>query len=167
MSRMDLDPSDVTALADNREQTPVALDLTLRTAKASLYTGDYTLAGLEQLVCVERKSLPDLVACVGRDRDRFERCIQRMKSYETRILVIESDLRTVLSHDAKLLPQWRGVITATQVEAAVNSWGKFVTINWAHDHALAGRVISGLLFSAARDRWRQLQGLLPTLKIAT
>ncbi len=64
-------------------------------------------------------------------------------------------------------PQWRGKITSGQVEAAVNSWGKFVTINWAHDHQLAGRVISGLLFSAARDRWRQLQGMLPSLKIAT
>jgi ERCC4-type nuclease len=167
VSRKELEPSDITALADSREQTPVDLDLTLPTEKATLYTGDYSVKGLEKIICIERKSLPDLIACVGRERERFEKCIQRMKGYAGSYLVIETSLPAILSHDAKLLPQWRGQITPTQVEAALNSWGKHVQIREAHNHALAGRIISGILFSEARDRWRELQSFLPALKIAT
>lgn len=162
MSHKDLWPENIVALADSREQTPVALDLSLPTEKATLYTGDYSVRGLENLICIERKSLPDLVGCVGRDRDRFERCIQRMKGYQTKVLVIEANLR------ALYLPgQWRGHVTPKQVFETVNSWAKHVSVYWAYDHQLAGEIISGILNSAAREHWGQLQGFFKSLKIAS
>lgn len=43
-----------------------------------LEEGDYSLVGCEDILSVERKTLPDAVACVGRERDRFERCLERL-----------------------------------------------------------------------------------------
>ena len=72
-----LDPSQVVCIVDTREQLPLNLD-PLRTEPATLPTGDYSLKGLEHHVCIERKSLDDLLGCVGRDRERFERELHRM-----------------------------------------------------------------------------------------
>ncbi len=53
----------ITAIVDTREQC--SLDLTpLQTIRGSLTTGDYSVAGLEHVVAVERKSLRDLIECV-------------------------------------------------------------------------------------------------------
>ncbi|WP_428567062.1 MAG: ERCC4 domain-containing protein [Solidesulfovibrio sp. DCME] len=54
--------------------------------------GDYSLAGLESLVAVERKSLPDLVACLGRERERFERELERLRGFESAAVVVESPM---------------------------------------------------------------------------
>lgn len=43
----------------------------------SLGVGDYSLEGLADKVAVERKELSDLVQCLGRERERFERELQR------------------------------------------------------------------------------------------
>ncbi|MBL8855579.1 MAG: hypothetical protein JNK57_16545, partial [Planctomycetaceae bacterium] len=58
----EIKPQDVTAIIDTREQSP--LDVSpLQTAVEVLDTGDYSAKGLETVVRIERKSLPDLVAC--------------------------------------------------------------------------------------------------------
>jgi DNA excision repair protein ERCC-4 len=61
-------------VVDSREQAPFLFEgYGAEVAQGTLTAGDYSLAGLESLVAVERKSLSDLVACLGRERDRFER----------------------------------------------------------------------------------------------
>ena len=61
----------ITAVVDTREQRP--LDLTpLKSVPGTLATGDYSVRGLEHVVAIERKSLDDLLGCIGRDRARFE-----------------------------------------------------------------------------------------------
>ena len=84
-----LQPEQVLALIDTREQLP--LDLSpLQTGSATLATGDYSVKGLENIVAVERKSEGDLLGCVGRERERFEREVQRLLAYPVRCLVVES-----------------------------------------------------------------------------
>ena len=70
-----LDPSNVIAIIDSREQKPLDLE-PLTTITSTLVTGDYSVRGLEHVVAIERKSLDDLVGCVGRDRERFDREVQ-------------------------------------------------------------------------------------------
>jgi len=57
-----------------------------------LKTGDYSLEGLEDRVAVERKSKADAYGCVGKGRDRFVRCLQRLAAMDRGIVVIEADL---------------------------------------------------------------------------
>ncbi len=159
MSRKDLEIGDIFAVRDAKEQAP--LDLLLPTVDGSLYTGDYSIKNLEHLICIERKSFPDAISCCGRERDRFERCIQRMRGYEVRVLVIEATWGMIE------LGQWRSQLKPTQVKAALYSWMKHVSVVLAGDRTTAANIVSGILFSAARDRWRQLSSFHAHLKIAT
>jgi len=85
----ELKPEHITVVRDTREQLP--LDLApLQMITGTLDTGDYSIRGLEHIISVERKSEDDLLACVGRERARFEREIMRLLAYPVRLLVVES-----------------------------------------------------------------------------
>lgn len=56
----------------------------------TLATGDYTLAGFADKVAVERKELPDLIACLSCDRDRFTRELERLRGFEAAAVVVEA-----------------------------------------------------------------------------
>jgi DNA excision repair protein ERCC-4 len=52
-------------------------------------TGDYSVAGLENLFAVERKSIFDLVGCcMGQNRERFERELHRIRGFRFKCLLI-------------------------------------------------------------------------------
>lgn len=142
-----LEPSQITAIVDTREQAP--LDLYLPTEVATLRGADYSVKHLEDYIAVERKSLPDLIACCGRERERFEVCLKRMEAYPHRLLVIEASLLDIKAGG------WRGKINPGQVMNTLNSWAKHVSIFPAHDRATAALVVCGFLLSAARKRFRE------------
>jgi hypothetical protein len=81
-------------IIDSREQCPFAFrhekysDTIIESG--TLDTGDYSLAGLTDRVAVERKELSDLVACLGRERERFERELQRAAALDAFAVVVES-----------------------------------------------------------------------------
>lgn len=81
-------------IVDSREQCPYTFAhekyAGTETEPGSLDTGDYSLAGLTDHIAVERKSLPDLVACLGRERERFERELQRAAALDAFAVVIEA-----------------------------------------------------------------------------
>jgi DNA excision repair protein ERCC-4 len=74
---------------DTREQDPLPI-VRLPSIRAGLYTGDYSIAGLESVFAVERKSIADLVACcAASNRDRFENELHRLRGFRfKRLLVI-------------------------------------------------------------------------------
>ena len=80
-------------LVDSREQAPWRFPDDIETARATLATGDYSVAGLESHVCIERKSLSDLVACLGVERDRFKRELARMRAFALAVVVVEGSLQ--------------------------------------------------------------------------
>jgi len=161
MARKDLIPADVTAVVDTREQLPFDL-APLSVVRGSLPTGDYSVAGLEHEVAVERKSLPDLVLCVGSERERFEKEIQRLMAYPARLLIVEATMAQLE------LGQWRARITPNQVTSSLLSWSaQGLPIFTVDGHKAAGIVAAKFLFVAARHRWRELQAFHSNLKIAT
>ena len=155
----DLRVEDLCAIVDTREQAP--LDLFLPSEVGKLAAGDYSIKGLEHRICVERKSLPDALMCVGRERDRFDACIKRMQAYEVRALVIEASWGTLE------MGQWRSQLKPTQVKAALYSWMKHMSVILAGDRQNAANIVSGILFSAARERWRELGAFQSSLKLVS
>jgi DNA excision repair protein ERCC-4 len=153
-----LDPSQVVCIIDSREQTP--LDLSpLTTITATLPTGDYSIRGLEHVVSIERKSLDDLVGCVGRDRERFDREVQRLLAYPVRILVVESSWDAIESHEPAF-PQWRGKVTREAVLGSLMGWqAAGLSVHMAGDHQRAGKHVARMLFTVARRRYRELRAL--------
>jgi ERCC4-type nuclease len=143
----------ITAITDSREQYP--LDLApLRTVTATLTTGDYSVVGLESIVAIERKELGDLLSCVGVERERFEREIQRLLAYPVRAIVVESTWAVLESGG------WRPHITAAAAVGSCIGWiAAGVPIVMAGDHARAGRFVARLLCTAARREWRKCRTL--------
>ena len=75
-------------VVDSREQTPL-LFTRLASERGTLQTGDYSFRGGEELFAIERKSVPDLVACcMGAERDRFSRELHRLRGYRFKRLLI-------------------------------------------------------------------------------
>lgn len=148
-----LPAENITAIVDSREQKP--LDLApLMAETATLATGDYSVKGLEDSVAVERKSLPDLIKCVGKDRKRFDREMQRMLAYPVRAVVVEATWRDLESG------QWRGQITPEQAVGSVLGWvARGVPVILAGNRQRAGEVVRRILIHAARRRWREAREL--------
>lgn len=60
-----------TIVIDSREQRPLPFER-LKTQPGSLITGDYSVAGMETQIAIERKSIEDLAGCcAGQNRERF------------------------------------------------------------------------------------------------
>ena len=55
--------------------------------RGTLETGDFALAALPDAAVIERKAVGDLLACLGRERDRFERELKR-GLYVGRLVVV-------------------------------------------------------------------------------
>lgn len=156
----ELRPEDICAAIDTREVLP--LDLSLPSKRIKLDTADYSVCGLTHLIAVERKSIDDLLMCAGRERERFERCIQRMLGYETRVLVVEASWADLERGE------WRSTLNPSQVIGSVCGWiAQGIPVVMAGNREAAARYVSRILFVAARRRWRELQAFHPHLKIAT
>lgn len=149
-----LRPEDCTAVIDTREQLPLSL-APLKTVTATLTTGDYSILGLEQVVAVERKSLTDLLQCVGRDRRRFEREVQRLLVYPVRALVIES------TWDELEWGAWHVQVRPQAVVGSVLGWmSRGLPAILAGTHENAGRYVARFLLLSAQRRWREARRIV-------
>lgn len=157
--RKELRPSDLTFIVDSREQLP--LDLApVQTITGTLPTGDYSVVGLELVVAVERKSLPDLLGCIGQERERFEREIQRLRAYESKALVVEASWADMERGE------WRSKVTPAAAMGSVLGWiAAGIPVVMAGDRRRAQEMVGRILFTAARRRWREMTALCDTLKI--
>jgi len=157
----ELKPENVTAIVDTREQ--IRLDLApLQTVEGTLQTGDYSILGLESIVAVERKSLGDLLSCVGQHRERFEREVQRLFAYPVRALVVESSWPDLEQGE------WRSKITPAAAVGSCLGWiAAGLPVVMAGSHQRAGRYVARLLFLAARRRWREARSLVENVQKET
>jgi ERCC4-type nuclease len=85
-----------TILIDTREQAPFRFSADVDVERATLPAGDYSVASCTDRVAIERKSLSDLVACVGHERERFMDCCRRMQGYDLRAVVVEASVDDVI-----------------------------------------------------------------------
>jgi ERCC4-type nuclease len=83
-------------IVDTREQMPFEfIGYPVITKCATLATGDYSLAGFTDRLCIERKSLGDLASCMTIGRERFERELERMREFECAAVVVEEPLANI------------------------------------------------------------------------
>jgi ERCC4-type nuclease len=137
--RTDVATFPVVVLVDTREQMPFhftglradAKDgrrpLVVSTRVATLATGDYSLEGMADRIAVERKSLADLFATLGQDRERFERELTRLAEMTFAAVVVEADWEKILKHPpdfSRLNPKtiFRSVIAWQQRYPRVHWW---------------------------------------------
>lgn len=87
----------VVIIADTREQQPFAFGSAhVVTVRRALAAGDYSIEGMEDVVAVERKTVEDFVKTVIRERERFERELERLSAYTAACVVVEGSLADIL-----------------------------------------------------------------------
>ena len=96
-------------IIDTREQRQFAVlgqNGDIETERGTLSLGDYSLAGLTDRVAVERKSLADLVMCLGTERERFQRELMRAAALEAFCVVVEASWQELAAgkYRSKLSP---------------------------------------------------------------
>lgn len=142
-----LDPSQLTIVCDTREQRPIDVS-PLKMIRGTLPTGDYAIKNLEHYAVCERKSLSDLMGCIGQDRERFEREVMRLLAYPVRALVVEASWSDIEQH------RYRSKVTPAAAIGSILGWiAQGLPVLMVDNHESAGRYISRILFTAARRRW--------------
>lgn len=82
-------------LTDTREQLPYKFETP--TEVGTVPVGDYSIAGLENHIAVERKELNDLIGCLTNGRERFEKELFKAKALDYFALVIEASLSDLIN----------------------------------------------------------------------
>ncbi len=148
----------VKVVVDTREQDPWEFE-NLESASGTLQTGDYSIVGLEHLVAIERKSLPDLLGCIGSDRDRFKRELQRLRAYRFRLLVVEATSIEIEAGD------WRSKLHPNHVLGSLAAWqAQFGLPVWlGGSHASSAEFAERFLYQCARQLANEASAVAPLL----
>ena len=122
--------SDFCIIIDSREQTPFTFDWVdpvPATKVQGLSTGDYSLDGFEDKVCIERKSITDLFGSVGRGRKRFRKEYERMQDFYFAAVIIESDWKDIYRN-----PPSRSKMDPRSILRTLIAWGmRYGVQTWA------------------------------------
>ena len=88
----------VRVIIDTREQLPYSFSDRVVAVRSPLAAGDYSVAEVEHLLAVERKTLDDFVSSVIRDRPRFRRELEKLRDYRAACVVVEASLGDIVAH---------------------------------------------------------------------
>lgn len=155
-----LTPTPYTVVVDTREQAPYTFATPLRegrryyrveTIRGTLHSGDYSLAGFESRVAVERKSLADLYSTLCQGRRRFTDELARLNAMEFAAVVIEADWQTILVYPPK-----HSQLNPRTVFASVVAWQqRFPRVHWwTANHRTMGE---GVTLNVLARFWKERQ----------
>jgi DNA excision repair protein ERCC-4 len=129
-----------TIVIDTREQTPYSFDWSIT---GTLKTGDYSLLGCEEEICIERKSASDAYGTIGAGRDRFRRELERMAQMRYAAIVVEATL-----YDFVHAPPQYSALNPKAAIGSLLAWSVkygvhvFFAGDRAHGQAVTGKLLS-------------------------
>jgi len=88
-------------IKDTREQIPWEFNFEHTVAEeiGTIKTGDYTIKGLEDKICIERKGcIEEFANNLGRDYIRFKKEMIRMDEFEHAFIICEFPLRDLIDY---------------------------------------------------------------------
>lgn len=111
-------PGTLVVVVDTREQTPLSFGPEIRTVTRGLCSGDYSVAGYDSCIAIERKSVADLHSSVTRDNARFQRELQTLSNYTFAAVVVEGSRADVRrGHRYSTIPGDQVLATCATLEA--------------------------------------------------
>jgi ERCC4-type nuclease len=151
-------PTPYTVVIDTREQLGYTFAqplkqgrglLAVQTTTAGLQSGDYSLAGFEDRVAIERKSMSDAFGTFGQGRARFVRELERLAAYDFAAVVVEAEWSTIW-----MQPPARARLKPKSIACSVVAWQmRFPRVHW---HFLPGREVAEAFTITILDRfWRE------------
>lgn len=150
-------------LVDTREQAPLSFaqfdNWLAGTKTVTLETGDYSVEGMEALVCLERKSLNDLVSTLMHQRERFFRELERMRAYPYRAILVEAsyeDIKSPYTFTQDVMAHPNGV--SGSLDALEVKFG-IPVIYTSRNKALAEEKAASWLSKTFTYHWLESQGM--------
>lgn len=129
--------AEFTVLIDTREKRPYSfrgittnirgqqVSVCTQTQKVYLETGDYSLAGHENGIIVERKSVPDIVQTVAQHRDRFVRELDRLSEIEHSFILVEGEWAEV-----QLWCSRNSMLSPRALDSSILTWSMRYRPQW-------------------------------------
>jgi ERCC4-type nuclease len=147
-----------TLIVDTREQQPFKFarfrGWFAGVKKKALKVGDYSVAGLEDYVTVERKDLADLIQSFTTNRAVFVARLRRMADFPHRLLVVTASLTEVKS-------SYGGVsvdpnrVTQSLIAALAGTGVPFIC---SETHELGAEITASYLYQIHLYHWLEQQG---------
>ena len=147
-------PLGCTVIADTREQHPWKFPIV---ESGTLKTGDYSVAGLEDVAVIERKSLSDAWSSCGSGRGskfatsraRFRREFERMADMKMACVIVEGSMGQLATQ-----PERSMVDPATVIGTYRSWWVKYGVPCWFADNRAMAQRFAGLLLV---DFWKMFR----------
>lgn len=150
-----------TVLVDTREQLPYTFERFANWVGAveqrALPTGDYSVSGMEHLIAVERKTLPDIVSSLMDGRQRFLRELARMIEFRYRCICIEasrSEIKTPYTFATEVKAHPNGI--AGSLDAAAARYG--ILIHYGCNRELSEEFVASFLSKSAAYEFLEQNG---------
>ena len=89
----------------------------VRVVRGCLETGDVSLAALPDGAVVERKTVPDFLAAIGRERKRFDLEVKRARYCGSFTIIVEGSLTDVANANRQ-----RGQLSEAAIFGTIASW---------------------------------------------
>lgn len=141
-------------IIDTREQDPLFFSR-CEVERGTLQSGDYSIAGLTHRFAVERKSIPDLIQSITRERERFERELHRLRGFDFARLLIAGTEAEVVQHRYR---------SDTNPKSVLHSLYAFevrygVPVVWAGNQAHAAVLVERWAFWYVREIKKTADGI--------
>lgn len=144
-----MNPKKIVAIVDTREQEPLDLEKHgLSIIRKALPFGDYSLLipDLSRHLVVERKSLPDFVACCGREHERFRKELLALRGYTWKFVICEFSLTALFREE------YRSKISSNVVLGCLSSWLNLgIVFLFADTREQASCILARLLVKKAQE----------------
>lgn len=135
-------------LIDSREKTPLQF-WHCKYKEATLQTGDYSAEGLEERLCIERKSVPDLAGSLTHERERFMREMHRANGFPNKYLLIigtENELKRAIERSRGKINMKMIISSLMAIQARYG-----INIAWVNNSAEAALLVESWAVAAYRE----------------
>ncbi len=125
------------------------------TVRKGLEIGDYSILGTEADMALERKTLDDLLACLTRERRRFEVELRRATRLSRFAVVVEGSWNDLIAgrYASKMAP-------TAAFASVVSFWHRYcLPFIFAEDQPTAAKIAEAYLCRWAQERFNGLREL--------
>lgn len=96
---------------DTREKAPLKFS-NLPAEVGTLYSGDYSMKGMEEVFAIERKTISDIVGSLISGRERFMNELHRLRGYRFRRLLIVGTREEVVTGQYRSRTKPRAILAS-------------------------------------------------------
>ena len=154
-------PPEILLVEDSREKNGYQDLFQTPCITGTLQVGDYSVCGLESLISIERKSLPDLLGSLTAGRDRFETELKRARSYHRFYVLVECAPSDLLVESFGKLSRAH----PRSIWGTICTWhSRYVPFMFGEDRNTSARLCEAILVAYAKEHWKAVDSMNRAIK---